>query len=470
MPIATEDPGALRERFAARDQGHVFRFWDRLTPAERRQLTAQLAALDLDALAAAFAHGRRPAVEALLEPPEVVRRPARGGDPALLREARARGEEELAAGRVAALVVAGGQGTRLGHPGPKGTFPLGPVTDRSLFGLQAEKLRGLARRYGRPVPWYVMTSPATDAATRAFFADRGHFGLEPEDVFFFCQQEVACLDLEGRLMLESPASLARSPDGHGGVIPALAASGALEDLRRRGIRTVSYYQVDNPLVRIGDPVLIGLQRLRGAEMTVKVVSKREPGERVGTLARCGGALRVIEYTEIREPLRSRRDPSGELAFWAGAIGIHAIDVAFLGRAAARAERWLPHHLSPKRIPTLDAAGRPIRPAEPNGYKLERFVFDALPHAVGAALEVVRQEEYSPVKNAHGGESPATGRRDLSACARRWLERAGVAAPPAGLDIELDHARIDGEDDLRALGIRHAAEAGDAVRTGTGGTP
>lgn len=445
----------LRERFAAFGQDHVFRFWDALSPDERRQLADQAGRIDLGELQRTYEHTRRLAAPGVrkLEPAPVEALPSHGGDVRRRREARDRGEALLRAGRVAALVVAGGQGTRLGFDGPKGLFPIGPASERSLFELQAQKIRAARRRFGVPIPWYVMTSPATDAATRAFFTEHACFGLPAGDVFFLCQSMVPALDFEGRLLLEAPGRIAESPNGHGGAFQALADSGALADLERRGIDTISYYQVDNPLVPIVDPVFVGLHALVGAEMSAKVVRKIDPMEKVGVVAQVDGRIGVVEYTEIDDQHRHLRDGSGELVYWAGSIAIHVLDVAFARRVAADVERLLPYHASAKKIPCVDDQGHPVRPSESNGHKLERFLFDALPAAARVAvLEVERSEEYAPVKNAEGSDSPATSRRALDALARRWLGSAGIVAPEDAW-VELDHARIDGEDDVRALGVR-----------------
>jgi UDP-N-acetylglucosamine/UDP-N-acetylgalactosamine diphosphorylase len=354
------------------------------------------------------------------------------------------------------MVVAGGQGTRLGFEGPKGLFPIGPVSGRTLFELQAQKIQGARRRAGVPIPWLVMTSPATDAATRAWLEERRFFGLPREDVVLLCQGTAPALDFEGRLILEAPGRIAESPNGHGGAFQALAESGALDLLARRGIRTISYYQVDNPLIRLADPVFLGLHDLTGAEMSAKVVRKVDPMEKVGVVARMDGRLGVVEYTEIDDRSRTLRDAQGELVYWAGSVAIHAIETSFARRVAADAERMLPYHASAKKIPYVDADGRLVRPTEPNGHKLERFLFDALPAAERAAVvEVVRSEEYAPVKNAEGGDSPATARRALDAEVRRWLAAAGIALP-ADAWVEVDHARIDGEEDARESGIRDAS--------------
>jgi UDP-N-acetylglucosamine/UDP-N-acetylgalactosamine diphosphorylase len=445
----------LRERFAAFGQDHVFRFWDTLDAAERRALVEQAERIDLGELQRTYEHTRRLAAPGArkLEPAPVEELPSHGGDPARRATAQARGEALLREGRVAAMVVAGGQGTRLGFEGPKGCFPLGPVTGRTLFELQAQKLRAARRRYGSPIPWYVMTSPATDAPTRAFFAEHAAFGLPAEDVFFLCQPMVPGLDFEGRLLLESRGRIAESPNGHGGAFQALADSGALADLARRGITTISYYQVDNPLVPIADPTFLGLHALEGAEMSAKVVRKLDPMERVGVLARVDGRIGVVEYTEIDDEHRHLRDTGGELVYWAGSIAVHTLDVGFAARVAADAEHLLPYHASAKKIPFVAADGTPVRPSEPNGHKLERFLFDALPAARRVAiLEVERCEEYAPVKNAEGGDSPETSRRALDALARRWLGAASLSAPD-DVWVELDQSRIDGEHDARALGVR-----------------
>src|SRR5262245_51114141 len=386
---------AVRRRFEECGQGHVFRFWSRLSRAEREELVAQAETIDLPALQRALqaSLSRGVAAAPRLEPLEVERIPEHGGDPARREAARRRGEELLAAGRVAALVVAGGQATRLGYPGPKGAYPIGPVSGRSLFELQAQKLQRLRARFGRPLPWYVMTSDATDVATREIFAKSGCFGLPAQDVFFLRQGMVPSFDFEGRLLLAGPGRIMENPDGHGGALTALLHSGALDDMRSRGADTLFYYQVDNALVRIADPTFLGFHALAGAEMSCKVVRKRDAWEKAGVVARVDGRPGVVEYTELDDVHRHARDASGELVFWAGNTAIHVFDLAFVAHVAREADRWLPFHASQKAIPTLDDEGRELPPSAPNGHKLERFVFDALPAARGVCvLETARADE------------------------------------------------------------------------------
>jgi UDP-N-acetylglucosamine/UDP-N-acetylgalactosamine diphosphorylase len=463
--------GELRRHFEELGQAHVFRFWDRLDDAQRRGLLEQAAGIDLPALLRAHAACSRRADGEIpkLEPLEVERLPEHGGDASAREAARTRGEALLRQGRVAVLVVAGGQATRLGYDSPKGLYPIGPVTGRSLFEIQAQKLRRLRERTGRPIPWYVMTSPATDGPTRAFFEQNRSFGLPGGDVRFFTQGMVPSLDFEGRLILAAPDRIFESPNGHGGSLTALLESGALAELEGRGIDTLFYYQVDNPLARLADPVFLGFHAAARAEVSCKVIRKRDADEKVGVLARANGRAAVVEYTEIDDEHRYAIDPQGGgLAYWAGNTAIHAFDLAFVRRVAGDAERLLPYHASAKKIPGVDAEGRPTAPAEPNGHKFERFVFDALPAAERVcAVEADRGREYSPVKNAHGVDSPTTARRDLVALYREWLELAGADPPPAGWRIEIDHARVDGPDDLRQLGIQRFDEAPEIVRVAPG---
>ena len=466
---AVPDIRALRARFEEFDQGHVLRFWNQLAPEARQQLAAQAAALDLPALLRGYRATQQEGRGApKIEAPEVEALPEFGGSAERRAEARARGEALLREGRVALMVVAGGQGSRLGFAGPKGLYPLGPVTGRTLFALQAQRIRRLRERTGAAIPWYVMTSEATDDATRSAFAEAGHFGLPPRDVFFLRQGMITSFDFDGKLILERPDRIFVNPDGHGGSLTALLASGALDDMERRGITTIFYYQVDNPLIEIGDRVLLGFHAQVGAQVSCKSLRKREPEEKMGVFARIDGRIGVVEYTEITPEQRDARErSSGRLLFDAGNLAVHAFQVDFVRAVAAEAERWLPWHASAKKIPTIDASGAPVEPDQPNGLKLERFVFDALRAAQQVCIVEAARDEYGPVKNAEGGDSPSSSRRALSARYRRWVEDAGLRAPSPAHQIEIDETRIGGPDDLRALGVTAVEQAREHIHTRLG---
>jgi len=458
----------LQTRFAEFDQGHVLQFWDRLAPDAQQQLAAQAASLDLARLVRGFRTTREaPRETAKIDPPEVEALPEFGGSAARRSEARARGQALQREGRVALMVVAGGQGSRLGFPGPKGLYPLGPVTGRTLFALQAQRIRRLRERTGAAIPWYVMTSEATDEATRSAFAEAKYFGLPQRDVFFLRQGMVTSFDFEGKLILERPDRIFVNPDGHGGSLTALLGSGALDDMERRGITTIFYYQVDNPMIEIGDPVLLGFHAQADAEFSCKSLRKREPGEKMGVFARIDGRMGVVEYTEISPEQRDARDANGGLVYDAGNLAVHTFDVAFARRVAAEADRWLPWHASAKKIPTVDDRGALVSPSDPNGFKLERFVFDALAAADTVCIVEASRDEYGPVKNATGGDSPQTSRRALSERYRRWLEAAGLRAPSPAHWIEIDESRVGSPDDLRAVGAAASDGANSPYQTRLG---
>jgi UDP-N-acetylglucosamine/UDP-N-acetylgalactosamine diphosphorylase len=462
----------LRDLFAAHGQKHVFRFWDRLDETERTSLLeqAQRIAPDLPELS----RNQRRAVEALsdsgqhaLAPCAAIALPEHGGNPDEFALAHERGLEIHRAGRVGVFVVAGGQGSRLGFSGPKGALPVGPISERTLFEIQAQKIRGLARRCGHAVPWYVMTSETTDAPTREFFEESGYFGLDPKDVFIFCQGMVPATDLDLKLILESPSRIFESPNGHGGSLEALVASGAIDDMEARGIDRLFYYQVDNPLVGIADPVFLGFHEALEAEMSCKVTRKTDPHEKVGVVAERDGRLGIVEYTELADAERFQVDATGNLKYWAGNIAIHVLNTAFIRRVAGAAERILPFHASAKSIPTVDGDGTRVEVGEPNGYKFERFVFDALPEAERVCvLEVRKEMEFSPIKNAQGADSLETARTDMVALYRGWLEKTGIELSDGEL-IEIDHAWIDSGEEAVAAGYQSLADAGDVVRVATG---
>jgi UDP-N-acetylglucosamine/UDP-N-acetylgalactosamine diphosphorylase len=446
-------PEALRERFRRHGQEHALAFWDRLGDGERRTLLSQLEALDLDQLLRLYerrseAHAA-PAPECIEPVPFVPH--ADADDPGRRRL----GEELLRRGAVAALVVAGGQGSRLGFEHPKGMYAVGPVSKKCLFQIHAEKVLALGRRHGKPVPLLVMTSPATDEETRAFFRVNESFGLPPDEVYFFCQGTMPALDLAtGKLLLESPGGLFLSPDGHGGTLTALATSGLLNKMKTHRIEQVFYFQVDNPLVKIADPAFLGHHAAAGAEVSSKVIAKRGPKEKVGVLAKVDGRCAIVEYSDLPDALAHATDETGRLRLWAGNPAIHLFSVEFLERTTRDPER-LPFHVARKKVPHIDAEGRPVDPKAENALKFERFIFDVLPAADRwVIVEATRAEEFAPLKNATGDDSPATVEQALLAQAADWITKAGGSVAP-GAKVEISPLfALDAEEFARkAPGVR-----------------
>ena len=424
----------IRKTLAEAGQEHLLSHYDALSASEAAALLDQIAAMDFDELDGLIERyvRRDPAVEISSDivPPEIV--PAKPSDPAVRAEheqAVARGEQMLAEGKVAAFVVAGGQGTRLGYEGPKGCFKATPVRGKPLFQVFAEQILAAGRRAGKPVPWYVMTSPTNDVVTRAFFRQHEWFGLDEKDVFFLVQGTIPAISFNGKLLLARPGTLAVSPDGHGGSLPALRNSGALAEMAARGIELISYFQADNPLVRCVDPLFLGLHGLRGAEMSAKCLPKRDPLEKLGNFCVVDGRTTVIEYSDLPEDLARATAEDGRLRFSAGSIAIHVLSRSFVERLTADGRCELPLHRAEKTVPCLDESGQLVEPDEPNAVKLEMFVFDAMPLADRTViLETDRSEEFSPIKNAQGPDSPATSLHDQVRRAAAWLEDAGVSVP------------------------------------------
>lgn len=433
MPDAP--PPELVERLHRHGQQHVLAGWDTLPPPERDALIRDLAAIDFAELDTLF-RNRNDAVEALPTPDRLAPMPVEAGD-SLGQSALARGEAALRNGEVAVLLVAGGQGSRLGFDKPKGMYPVGPVSGASLFQIHAEKVFALSRKSGKPVPFLVMTSPATHADTVAFFAEHLNFGLADGQVTFFQQGTMPALDREtGKLLLESPGKLFLSPNGHGGTLTALADTGLLADLKARGVRHVFYFQVDNPLVSIADPAFVGRHIETGSDASSKVVFKERPEEKVGVLALVDGKCGIVEYSDLPKELATEREPSGELRYRAGNPAIHVFSVGFLERVTTGAGR-LGFHVARKKVPHWNpTTGEQVSPTSENALKFELFVFDALPLAgKWLAVSVRREDEFAPLKNADGADSPATCRELQIARAVRWLAATGVSVP-AGVPVEV----------------------------------
>jgi len=453
-----------RQKAEAAGQGHLFAHWGGLKEAQRQTLLECVSGIDFDQvqeLGALLDVSPRASPTPEFEPPHLFPLRRDSGDENRAHQARGLGRELLARGHVGYLLVAGGQGSRLGMDGPKGCYPIGPVSGISLFALHARRLLAAQRLYGAPTPWYVMTSPANDQATREFFEAEEHFGLSPADVFFFCQDVLPVLGLDGRILMEAPERPSLAPNGHGGVLPAVLQSGALDDMQARGLRHISYFQVDNPLVRPADPLFLGLHALEGAEMSSKAVEKREVGEKVGVIGRINGQLGCIEYSDLPESLRRALDAEGRLAFCAGNIAVHAIDVSFMGSLNG-AGPSLPWHIARKNVRALDDEGQVVdRP----GVKFETFVFDALGHAKkSVTLEVDRGLEFSPVKNGEGDDSPASARAAMCRLHAGWAKAAGRSLPGADADglvrVEVDPLFAEDSDEFQARGPMPAEVIGD----------
>jgi UDP-N-acetylglucosamine/UDP-N-acetylgalactosamine diphosphorylase len=405
-------------------QDHVLEFWHELDEIKRENHLNRLSKVDFELLARLIeenVHGEKVDKKGReISPPEVIGIPKTDKEKELYQKAKLAGEAALRKGEVAIFVVAGGQGSRLGYEGPKGMFEISPIRHKTLFQLFAEKIRAMSLRYNVALPWFIMTSEENDKATRAYFRDNDYFGLGRENIFIFQQGMIPAIDTSGKLVLKDKHEIFMNPNGHGGSLLALQISGATAEMRKRGIKYIFYFQVDNPLVIIADPLFIGYHILNNADMSAKVLPKTCPEERVGVYGYINGKMGVIEYSDLTPEEMYAKDGKGSLLYNAGNIAIHIISVDFVEKLNQGGLK-LPYHVARKKIDS--------HKGEIDGIKFETFVFDAFAHAERyAILEVKREDNFAPVKNKEGVDSPSTAKEMMTAQAAEWLEAAGIIVP------------------------------------------
>ncbi|WP_169090923.1 UTP--glucose-1-phosphate uridylyltransferase [Paenibacillus sp. PL91] len=330
------------------------------------------------------------------------------------------GWELLRKGKIGAIVVAGGQGSRLGHEGPKGTLDICLPSGKSLFQLQAERLLNLSGSAGRLIPWYIMTSPDNHDATVSFFQKHQYFGYSALDCFFFQQNTLPALDLEGKLLLTADGAIKEVPSGHGECFASLKRSGAIADMKQRGLSWLFYYNVDNALIKVADPAFIGVAASHNHPIATKVIEKSDAGEKIGIVCLNHGRPAVLEYNEIPDHINEARTNDGRLFYSLGHISIHLFKLAFIEEYA---DADVPLHIASKK---LDYLGNKVMRDVPNAYKLERFIFDFFPYADQlTVLRASREDEFAPVKNKAGDDSPHSARQLVLAQHMRWLHAAGI---------------------------------------------
>ncbi len=437
-------------------QEQILGFWSRLDCEQQARLARQIHALDWQQLQETF-RGRE------VEQNWVTRAARAVPPPALtlaeMRETRAQeaavriGSDAIRSGRVAFVLVAGGQGTRLGFDHPKGMYAIGAVSGRTLFEIMIDHVTARSRRHGGTIPVYIMTSPLTHGETFEFLQKHRWFGYGERNVRLFCQGVMPAIDCTtGRVLMSAPDMIATSPDGHGGTLAAMERHGVLADMRLRGVEHIFYGQIDNPLLQVCDPALIGNHILRNSEMTSQAIRKQDPLQRVGNFVEMDGRVHVIEYSDLPDEIAARRNADGSLQLWAGSIAVHVFERSFLQRMASLPGA-LPFHRALKRVPYIDADGREIVPTEPNAIKFERFIFDLLPHAERALVcEVDAAEGFAALKNAPPAKTETAEwvRAAMTNLYRRWLEQAGGTLA-AGADLEINPKfALDGEELKRRL--------------------
>lgn len=452
--IDHELSAALLDQIRATNQLDVLRFWNQLSEDRQHQLAHQLARLDWDFVSDYKTEHPADVTDLSADsdvtpPSRLIGCPQSPIEQKRWNDAAEEGRAYLKSGRMGVVVVAGGMATRLGTPHPKGMFPIAPVSGRSLFHLLAEQVLALTQRYQIEIPYLVMTSEATHAETQQWFEQNHWFGLDAKNVFLFQQGTAPAFDLaNGQLLMSSQSSLALNPDGHGGLPFAMQRHGLLQELQSRGVETLFYHQVDNPLVHVCDPAFIGMHLQQAADVSVKFVSKQTPAERVGLLVEINGRPRMIEYSDLPESLGRLQDRGGKLLLRAGNTGIHLFQRTFLEQVAAKPAS-LPWHTVHKKVPYVDAEGHVVQPESENALKYERFIFDSFSIArTVLAVETLREHEFAPLKNAEGDCCAASVKQAISELGAKRLGNLGISVAE-GTPVEI--AGICPDDELKLTG-------------------
>ncbi|CAF3366805.1 unnamed protein product [Rotaria socialis] len=451
---------SIKQRLSDAHQSHLLDYWSELTEDQRRKLLEDINEIDFDRVRKAY-HGikqeliadqtipnneildeddeKRESIEDIMEPvPDAIIGSINQTSDEQLKIYHLKDNlQAISEGLVCVLLLAGGQGTRLGVDYPKGMYDVGLPSRKTLYQIQAERIRRLQQLANEEfqttksvVPWFIMTSEHTQEETEIYLRSNNYFGLKPENVILFEQHTLPALDFQGKILLAEKYKLTKAADGNGGLYRALKTRGILLEMEKRQIKYIHVYCVDNILVRLGDPIFVGFCIEKNANCAAKVVKKSFPNEAVGVICKVRDRYQVVEYSEIsdRTAQKKKSENTDELLFNAGNICNHCFTLDFLQDVCQSHDDELRYHIAKKKIPSIDKNGQRVsKPKEINGMKLEKFVFDVFPFSKAFAVwEVHREDEFSPLKNGTGTkDTPETCRRDLILQHIRYLKQAGA---------------------------------------------
>lgn len=396
---------AVREKLVKYGQGHLLLKYEGMSEDEKEHLLNQILDIDFEQIINLY-EGTKKDIELgndKIEPISYIDKFKLNEEEKVRYEKI--GEDAIKAGKLGFITMAGGQGTRLGHKGPKGTFKL--IGEKTLFQLICETLIEGSQKYGVDIPWYIMTSRENNDDTVDYFEKENYFGYSKDNVKFFKQGELPMIGTDGKILLDKNGFVKEAADGHGGIFEAIFKNNLLEDMKKRGLEWLFIGGVDNCLVKMCDPLFIGLATEKKYLAAGKSLVKSNPGEKVGVFCKRNGRPSVIEYTEISKEMAEAKDDNGELLYGEAHVLMNMFNIKALETLE---KNKLPFHSAFKKAEYIDENGNLVVPEAPNAYKFESFIFDAFSSLEDMLImRVKREEEFAPVKNAEGVDSPETAR-------------------------------------------------------------
>ncbi|VVC42036.1 Nucleotide-diphospho-sugar transferases,UDPGP family [Cinara cedri] len=449
------------------NQEHIIKFWEKLNEKEKKILLEDIYEVNIPDVLEMFnrtvenMNTNQQKLDARMNPISAELYGAVSRSPIdILIKYEQIGLEKISQGKVGVLLMAGGQGTRLGVNYPKGMYDIGLPSQKSLYRIQGERICRLislaSKTYGscKGLPWFIMTSEHTMEPTRKYFKDNKYFGLDENKIFFFEQYMLPAFTFDGKIIMESKYKISKSPDGNGGLYKALRDRLVLDNIKKLGVEYLHAHSVDNILVKVADPVFIGYCITKNAECGAKVVEKAYPSEPLGVVCEVDGKFQVVEYSEITENTAEKQNPDGRLTFSAGNICNHFFTADFLNKIAHQYNNKLKLHVAKKKISYVDNDGNECKPEKPNGIKMEKFIFDVFEFCNRLAVwEVERDEEFSALKNAEvlgGQDNPKTARLDVFSLHRKFVEKAGGKFVRDNIECEISPLLSYAGEDLEHL--------------------
>ena len=397
----------VKEKLAKYGQEHLLNFYNELSEEKQNQLLDEILTIDFKQLQDLYESTKEKPdfTESKIEAiPHVTKSELSKEETEKYTKI---GEEIIKQGKLAVVTMAGGQGTRLGHSGPKGTYDIGLSSHKSIFELLCDNVKEAKEKYGVTIPWYLMTSDENNEETVKFFEEKNYFNYPKSAIQFFKQGTLPMLDTNGKVLINEENMIKQAPDGHGGVFEAMRKNGIIYDMKEKGIEYIFISGVDNILAKFVDPVFIGMQVALEKLTASKSVVKAYAEEKVGVFCKRDGKPGVIEYSEISEELAKAKDEKGDFLLGDANIVNHQFHISVLEKISTEK---LPYHIAFKKASYKNAEGKIIVPETPNAYKFEAFLFDifsCVPEML--VYRVKREEEFAPVKNAEGVDSPETAR-------------------------------------------------------------